>query len=238
MADWRGRGKGRSGSQPTLDIKGGAGRGGGRGGSQPTLDISGGTGRGGGRSSSQPTLKAKVDFGGLSVALSGGRVTSATTSARGHTSIAKSASGEKSPRVADPEGNYYFALEIDNTEVAQFREASGLKTSTAVFELEEGGMNHRVHKLPGQSRWDNITLRYGVSSDVSLLKWRDEILEDQFGKRRNGSIVLKTLSGDEVRRYSFVQGWPVAWEGPSFNADAAELAIEMIEIAHHGIQVT
>jgi phage tail-like protein len=241
MADWRGRGKGRAGSQPSVTITGGAGRGGGRGGSQPSLTITGGAGRGGGRSSTQPKLQAKIDFGGASkllLGLLGGRVTSATTTARGNTSIAKSANGEKSPRVADPEGNYYFALEIDNTEVAQFREASGLKTSTAVFELEEGGMNHRVHKLPGQSRWDNITLRYGVSSDVSLLKWRDEILEDQFGKRRNGSIVLKTLSGDEVRRYSFVQGWPVAWEGPSFNADSAELAIEMIEIAHHGIQVT
>ena len=67
----------------------------------------------------------------------------------------------------EPEGNYVFALEIDGVAIANFMECSGLKTSTQVFELEEGGVNHRVHKLPGQSRWENVTLRYGVTSDTS-----------------------------------------------------------------------
>ena len=100
-------------------------------------------------------------------------------------------------------------------------------------------MNHSVHKLPGQSRWDNIQLRYGVTSDVSLIKWRGEILQDDFGggSRRNGSIVLKNNSMEVVRRYNFVGAWPVAWEGPSLSASGSELAIEMIELAHHGITV-
>lgn len=140
--------------------------------------------------------------------------------------------------IVDPEGNFVFALEIDGIEVAQFLECSGLKTSTQVFELEEGGMNHRVHKLPGQSRWENITLRYGVTSDVSLLGWRNEVLDDDFGNRRNGAIIVKNLEMEEVRRYSFRDAWPVAWEGPSFSANGAELAIEMIELAHHGVQVS
>jgi len=80
----------------------------------------------------------------------------------------------------EPEGNYVFALEIDGVAIANFMECSGLKTSTQVFELEEGGVNHRVHKLPGQSRWENVTLRYGVTSDTSLLNWRNELLQDGF----------------------------------------------------------
>ncbi len=294
MADWKGRGKGRSDGQSTPSIRGGAGMGGGRPGSQPSLSISGGKGRGGGnaspnviptitggkgrgggnaspnviptitggagkgggnaspnvlptitggigrgqgRDSKQPSLGAKVEYGGVSLNYSL-KSSASTSSARGETSIGTATGPEVSPRVADPEGNFIFALEIEKIEVAQFKEASGLKTSTQVFELEEGGQNHRVHKLPGQSRWDNIVLRYGVSKDTTLLSWRNEILGDEFGKRRNGSIVMKTTRGEEVRRYNFIQGWPVAWEGPSFNADAAELAVEMIEIAHAGVQVT
>ncbi len=257
MADWKGRGKGRPGdqanpsisggkgrgsgrpgNQPTMDISGGAGRGGGRPGNQPNLSITGGKGRGQGRPGSQPNLGARVDFGGLSLNIKAPKIALSRVTPRGSSSIGKAANAESNPRVADPEGAFIFALEIDKVEVAQFREANGLKSTTAVFELEEGGMNHRVHKLPGQSRWDNIVLRYGVSSDTSLLKWRNEILDDAFGNRRNGSIVMKTLGGEEVRRYNFVQGWPVAWEGPSFNAESADLAVEMVEIAHHGIQIT
>ncbi len=140
--------------------------------------------------------------------------------------------------ITDPEGNMLFALEIEGIEVANFLECSGLKTSTTVFEIEEGGLNQYVHKLPGQSRWENIVLRYGVTADTTLLEWRDEVLQDEFSARRNGSVVVKNLSNEEVRRYSFKTAWPVAWEGPAFNSNSAELAVEMLEIAHHGLEVS
>jgi phage tail-like protein len=97
-----------------------------------------------------------------------------------------------------------------------------------------------VHKLPGQSKWENIQLRYGVTSDTSLLGWRNEILQDQFNDSnfRNGSIVLKNNKMETVRRYNFKAAWPVAWEGPSLSASGSELAVEMLEIAHHGIAVS
>lgn len=139
--------------------------------------------------------------------------------------------------VEEPEGNFIFQLEIDGIAIANFLECSGIKTSTQVFELEEGGVNHRVHKLPGQSRWENMVLRYGVTSDTTLLAWRQEVLKDQFQGRRNGAIIVKNLQMEEVRRYSFVNAWPVAYEGPSFQANGAELAVEMIELAHHGVTV-
>ncbi|MFZ5475681.1 MAG: phage tail protein [Myxococcota bacterium] len=247
-----GKGGGRPGSQPSLSISGGAGRGGGRSSANnPTLDISGGEGRGGGRSSNQPSLsastsielpgrsfslKAAVDFGGSSA--KSYSIKSSTSKDQRAGSTIKSSSGESNPRVADPEGNFIFTLEISGIEVAQFKECSGLKSTTDVFELQEGGVNHTVHKLPGQTRWDNIVLRAGVTSDTSLMAWRDEILQDDFGNRRNGSIVMKTLQMEEVRRYNFVNAWPVAWEGPSFDAGGADLAVEMLEIAHHGVYVT
>ncbi|MED5371463.1 MAG: phage tail protein [Myxococcota bacterium] len=143
-----------------------------------------------------------------------------------------------SREIVDPEGNFIFELEIDGISVAQFMECNGIKTTTTVFEIEEGGVNHRVHKVPGQSRWENLVLRYGVTADTTLLSWRQEILEDGFAKRRNGAIIMKNLAMEEVRRYSFTNAWPVAYEGPNFVANGAELAVEMIELAHQGITVS
>jgi len=150
------------------------------------------------------------------------------------------AGGVVDKHVADPEGAYVFCLEIEGVEIAQFLECSGLKSTTTIFELEEGGMNHRVHKLPGQSKWDNITLRYGVTGDVSLMGWRGGIIQDEFGKgsRKNGAIVVKNNQMEVVRRYNFMEAWPVSWEGPSLNSQSNELAIESIELAHNGIEVT
>jgi len=92
----------------------------------------------------------------------------------------------------DPLGSYVFALEINGMEVAHFSEISGMKSSTEVYEIREGGMNHAVHKLPGQSTWDNIVLKYGVTSDMSMLALREYILNDEY----SGSAVDQVDLGD------------------------------------------
>lgn len=228
MAGWRGRGKGRLPGQPRVPGVGGPGAGGGRPGAQPTIETpSSWVGKGGGRSSNQPSVQTGSLLGARSTA-------STSTSGSASTGVTSSATD-----VSDPEGSYVFALEIDGVEVAQFYECSGLKSTSDVYELQEGGLNDRVHKLPGQARWDNITLRYGVSNDFTLLQWRDEILSGKIGEdsRRSGAIIVKNNQMEEVRRYEFEEAWPVSWEGPSLNSDSGAVAIEAIELAHHGISV-
>jgi phage tail-like protein len=39
-------------------------------------------------------------------------------------------------------------------------------------------------------------------------------------------------------RYTFQDAWAVSWEGPKFDATNSGLAIESIELAHHGIEVS
>ncbi|MEQ1505622.1 MAG: phage tail protein [Myxococcota bacterium] len=140
----------------------------------------------------------------------------------------------------DPYNGHYFALEINNQEIAHFQECSGLKSVATVYEIEEGGMNGMTHKRPGQSRWENIVLRYATSASTELLSWRDQFLQDQFGLRTEygGAIILYDNAGTEIRRYSFSSCWPVSWEGPSLNSGSSELAVETLEIAHDGLTIS
>lgn len=146
----------------------------------------------------------------------------------------------------DPYGAYYFALELTGSgfkgEVAHFQECSGLKTSTTVFEIEEGGLNGRTHKRVGQSRWENIILRYASSKSTVMVEWRDKFLQDLFvsGERTkwSGAILLKNNKGTTVRRYAFSNAWPVSWEGPTFNSGSSDLAVETLEIAHDGLKIS
>jgi len=139
----------------------------------------------------------------------------------------------------DPWGNYYFALEVNGTEVAHFTECSGMKTSAEVYTIQEGGLNGRLHTRAGPSKWENIVLKRATSVSSELLRWRDEYLQDKYASRANttGAIVVRANSGEELRRYNFVSAWPVSWEGPSMSSGGSELAIETLEIAHEGIYV-
>ena len=247
MANWIGLGGGRNPSQPSLDLNSGAGMGSGRAGSQPSLDLNSGAGMGSGRGGSQPTISEPTQWvaSPASNIQESSNLGARSTASTGAMTDGGSGNAALYEHVGDPEGAYVFALEIDGIEVAQFLECSGLKSSTEIFEIQEGGLNSRIHKLPGQSTWDNISLRYGVTNDVSMLEWRSLILLDEFedgggndGHRRNGAIVVKNNQMEVVRRYEFLEAWPVSWEGPSFTADSSDLAIETMELAHHGLYVS
>lgn len=139
----------------------------------------------------------------------------------------------------DPFGNFHFTLELDNVQVATFLEFSGLKTTAEVFEIQEGGLNSMVHKLPGGSKYENFVLKYATDASTELAAWRDKWILDQWSERAtmSGAVVMRNNKGEEIRRYTFHQVWPVSWEGPSLTSGASALAIETLEIAYDGLYV-
>ena len=135
----------------------------------------------------------------------------------------------------DPYGNFQFLVELDGITRAAFRECSGLDSTTDVIEYREGGENKTTRKLPGITKYTNITLRWGVTDEDELFKWHQSVVNGQFS-RKNGSIVLLDREGNRKKTWTFVNAWPVSWKGPEFNATASEIAIETLEIAHEGLQ--
>ena len=49
-------------------------------------------------------------------------------------------------------------------------------------------------------------------------------------ERRNGSIILLDLEGQEKLRWNFFEAWPTKWDGPDFSAKGNEVAIETLEL--------
>lgn len=148
---------------------------------------------------------------------------------------------------ADPWGNFHFALYLGDSKepVAHFMEVSGLKNSSAPYEIQEGGLNGRSHKRVGQGKWENIVLRYASSASNELANWRNQYLLDENmtkglrteAKTSSGAIVLLNNAGEPIRRYEFEGAWPVSWEGPSLSSGGSALALESLEIAHNGLSI-
>jgi phage tail-like protein len=136
----------------------------------------------------------------------------------------------------DPYGNFNFLVEIDGIVRAAFHEVGGLDSAVDVIEHREGGENITTRKLPGQVKFSNVSLKWGMTDDLDLYNWHRQWVEgDPAAARKNGSIVLLDRQGQEKARWNFFNGWPSRWTGPAFNAEGSDIAIESLEIAHEGL---
>jgi phage tail-like protein len=135
---------------------------------------------------------------------------------------------------SDPYKNFNFRVEIDNLTIAGFSECSGLGSEVDVIEYREGG-DHLVRKLPGLRKFNNITLKRGITKSSELQDWHKNILNG-VPDRRNGAIILLDDDRTEVVRWKFSNAFPRKWEGPNLNAKGNEVAIETLEIACEGIE--
>jgi phage tail-like protein len=135
----------------------------------------------------------------------------------------------------DPYRGFNFVVEIDGITRAGFREASGLDSSQDPVEYREGNEKPiTARKLPGLNKYSNISLKWGISDDADLWKWRKTAIDGKV-ERKNGSIILRNEAGDEKVRWNFHDAWPTKWTGPSFNATSNDVAIETLELAHEGV---
>jgi len=130
----------------------------------------------------------------------------------------------------DPYSAFRFKVTIDNGGgEAAFSECSGLTTETDAIEYRTGSEDITVRKLPGLKKFSNITLKRGYTSDKKLWDWRKKVMDGKT-ERSGGSIVLLDEAGSPALTWTFRNGWPRKWEGPTLNAKNNEVAIETLEI--------
>lgn len=135
----------------------------------------------------------------------------------------------------DPYRNFSFLVEIDGITQAGFSDCTGFGASTDPIEYREGGENRTVRKLPGMTKYNNITLKWGITDSRELYDWYRDVVNGKI-ERKNGSIILLDLQGQEVLRWNFFNGWPSKWDGPDFTAKGNDVAIETLEIANEGTE--
>jgi phage tail-like protein len=135
----------------------------------------------------------------------------------------------------DPFLAFNFLVEIDDLVVGGFSEVSGLQVEIEVHDYREGGLNEYIHKLAGPTRYpSNLTLKRGLMDTDVLGSWLAQVTQGVV-QRRNGSIVLLDATGQEAARWNFTAAYPVRWKGPDLQASSSAVAVETLELAHHGL---
>lgn len=134
----------------------------------------------------------------------------------------------------DPYLGNRFQVEIDGIVEAGFSECSGLVIETEVEDRREGGLNGYAHRLPKGSRFVNLVLKRGLTDSDQLWKWHQDVVAGKV-ERRSVSVVLLDSLGEERWRWNLRDAFPAKWVGPELKSDGSVVAVETLEIAHHGL---
>ena len=133
---------------------------------------------------------------------------------------------------------FHFAVDIQGVIKGYFTECSGLGSEHEVIEhkivTEQG--QEVVKKIPGRLKWEDITLKRGITSSMDIWDWRKQVEDGEVeGARRDGSIIMFDQQLTEVARWNFERAWPLKVSGPSPKADSNEIGIEEMIITHEYI---
>ncbi len=140
----------------------------------------------------------------------------------------------------DPGVSAYFSLELEGKATGYFTEVSGLGSENEVIEhkiMGSDGNTEAVRKVPGRLKWQDITLKRGITTNLDIWDWRQEVVNGNVTTARiNGSIVMYSQEGDPIARWDFEKGWPSKVSGPTPKSDSNEIAMEELVVAHEGIE--
>lgn len=135
----------------------------------------------------------------------------------------------------DPLVSFNFGVEVSGVISGFFTEVSGLGSETETVEHKIVGPNGQqvVRKVPGRLKWENITLKRGITSTMDIWDWRKMVEDgDVDSARKDGSIVMYDQTGSEVARWNFQKAWPSKVSGPAPKSDSNEIGVEEMILVH------
>lgn len=129
-----------------------------------------------------------------------------------------------------------------------FSEVSGLNADIEIETYQEGGLNTKPHKFFKNAKYNNLSLKHGVTFNTAMWDWYHQVVNGKQKVRKSGMVVLLDRGGPNllgaglpgldklpVAAWIFDNGLPERLQGPSLNAKSNEIAIETLEISHEGL---
>jgi phage tail-like protein len=134
----------------------------------------------------------------------------------------------------DPLRDFRFHVEIDGEEF-HFNEITGGDITVEPIEYREGSEQTFVRKLPGLTKYGNVTFKRGLSASTLLYDWMREIVDGSI-TRKSVRISVLGEGGDPLVHFRIDEAWPCKYAATDLNAQGNEVAIETLELCHEGLR--
>jgi phage tail-like protein len=145
----------------------------------------------------------------------------------------------------DPYKNFKFRVRWDNRVVAGLSKMSAVKRTTEVIEWREAGGPSVVRKLPGRTKFDDVTLESGLTHDAQFLEWADQVNNPNgdaamslLNYRKEVTIEVLNLQGTPVMAFILRRAWVTEFQAlPEMDANANAVAIQTLKLAYEGFRL-
>ena len=134
----------------------------------------------------------------------------------------------------DPLRGFRFLVEIDGITSGGFVRVKGLQREIKHESYREGGVNDYEHKLFTQVSYPSVVLERGLALD-DLWKWALAAADGDI-QRKTIWIRLQDEAGDKAWAWQLDWAIPVKWSCSDLDANSSQVAMESLEIAHHGLR--
>lgn len=144
-----------------------------------------------------------------------------------------------------PIPKFHFQVEWGNDFRIGFTEVSGLDFETEVIEYREGSSKkYNKTKQPGLTKYSDITLKRGTfEGDFDFFNlWKQSYYFQEGNKtgsryRRTVTIKLLNENHEPIITWQLENAWAKKVQSTDLKADANEVAIETMELAHEGLTI-
>lgn len=145
-----------------------------------------------------------------------------------------------------PIPKFHFMVEWGEGFRVGFTEVSGLDFETEVIEYREGSSKkYNKSKQPGLTKYSDITLKRGTfEGDLDYFNlWKETYYfqeGNKTGSKYRRSIIIKLLNENHepILIWKLENAWAKKIQSTDLKADANEVAIETMEIAHEGLTLS
>ena len=143
---------------------------------------------------------------------------------------------------SDPYRNFKFKVKWDNQYVAGLSKCGALKKSIEVVDWREGGDASHGHKLPGQTKYEPVTLEAGITHDEAFEQWANKV-NNYAGDasmslkefRKDIVIDVFNLQGAKVFSYKLYRCWVSEYQAlPELDASANAVMVQSITLQNEG----
>jgi phage tail-like protein len=138
----------------------------------------------------------------------------------------------------DPLASFNFVLELEGALAGYFTEVSGIGSENEIIEHKVVDPNGKelVQKFPGRLKFEDVSLKRGITSDMKIWEWRQLVVEGSLSDaRKNCTITMLDRAYQPVAIWHFLNAWPSKVTGPSLNAEGNDVGVEEITITHEGM---
>ena len=133
----------------------------------------------------------------------------------------------------------YFYVELTGLTTVAVREISGIGSENDVIVQHQVNAQGKAMyvKVPGKLSWNNLVLKKGIDTDMSLWTWRQTVLTQGVdGQRKDGQIYVVDVQGQQKTTWKFVNSWPCSYVVGAMVPDTNEMLLEEVHLAHEGLE--